>query len=254
MHIKPPRKLIQTVGKTITRFDMLKEGDRVLVGLSGGKDSFTLVHVLLHFQRHAPIRFDVGVATFDPQMDGFDPSPLARYMEKNALEYHYIVRPVQELAKTRLKNNSICAFCSRMRRGALYGTAREHGYNVLALGQHLDDIAESFLMSAFHEGKLNTMKAHYINNAADLRIIRPLALVRERQISDFAAAANFPLILDKCTGELQSTKRDHMKSLLKTEEQIHPQLFKSLQRALIPLMSDTNHKNEQNISSYPEKD
>ena len=242
MPVKLPKKLIQTVGKTLAEFDMLREGDRVLIGLSGGKDSFTLVHTLLHFKRHAPIHFDIGIATFDPQMDGFNPLPLRDYVAKLELPFHYVERPVQALAKTKLKNDSICAFCSRMRRGALYGTARDHNYNVLALGQHLDDIAESFLLSAFHEGKLNTMKAHYVNDAGDLRIIRPLIHVRERQLRDFAVSSGFPLILDKCIGEKQRTKRDHMKQLLSEQEAIHPQLFKSLKRALIPLMALTNEE------------
>lgn len=240
IYARPSRKMLATVGKTVVEHKMIQAGDRILMGLSGGKDSFSLLHTLLHFQRCAPVNFDLGVATLDPMMDGFDPSPLQEYVKQFNLPYYYVTRPVQELANTVLKKKSLCSLCARIRRGALYGTAREHGYNVLALGQHLDDIAESFLMSLFHEGKLNTMKAHYINDEGDLRIIRPLIEIRERQLKEFAKAHKFPIIEDRCIGEKQRTRRDEMKTLLATQEASFPMLFKSINRALVPLISDKN--------------
>jgi tRNA 2-thiocytidine biosynthesis protein TtcA len=125
-----------------------------------------------------------------------------------------------------------------MKRGTLYTACRRHGFNVLALAQHLDDLAESFLMSAFHEGKLNTMKAHYVNTAGDVRIIRPLVYARERALADFARVAGLPVIAENCPACFaKPTQRAHMKALLAREEAEHKQLFKTLLATLRPLMA-----------------
>lgn len=237
---RPPASILRGLGKAVQTYAMIRPGDRILIALSGGKDSFGLLHGLLHLQKHAPIAFELGIATLDPQMKGFDPSPLRSYLQGCDIPYHYLTRPVESIALRVLKKNALCALCSRIRRGALYATAREHHYNVLALGQHFDDAVESFLMSALHEGKLNTMKAHYINNEGDLRVIRPLILVRERQLTDFAQRAGFPLITDNCPGELGPSRRLEIKQLLAAEEHRYPMIFKSLQQALQPLLERDN--------------
>jgi tRNA 2-thiocytidine biosynthesis protein TtcA len=130
-----------------------------------------------------------------------------------------------------------------MRRGILYATAREQGYNVLALAHHLDDLAESFLMSAFYGGSLRTMKAHYVNDAGDLRIIRPLVYARERQTRDFALRAGLPAIMDNCPACFSMpTQRMHIKSLLSDQEKTHSRLFSNLLTAITPLMSERTPK------------
>ena len=137
-----------------------------------------------------------------------------------------------------MKGDSFCAYCSRLRRGILYRLAREQGYNVLALAQHLDDLAESFLMSAFHGGQLRTMKARYTNKDGDVRIIRPLVYVRERQTRDFAREAQLPVVPDSCPACFgMPTQRQHMKTLLAEEESHNKYLFKSLLQAMRPLIS-----------------
>jgi tRNA 2-thiocytidine biosynthesis protein TtcA len=216
---------------------MIRNGDRVILGLSGGKDSLTLLHLLLHFQSHAPVKFELGVVTIDPQAEGFDPSPLISYVESLGLQHVYRSEPIMELARTHMKKNSYCSFCARMKRGLMYDTQRKHGYNVLALAQHLDDLAESFLMSAFHGGRLNTMKAHYLIDAGDLRVIRPLVYVRERQDHDFAKKNVLPVVQESCPACFgMPTQRAYMKSLLAREESANPQLFKSLLSTMRPLM------------------
>ncbi|MEW6764385.1 MAG: tRNA 2-thiocytidine biosynthesis TtcA family protein [Pseudomonadota bacterium] len=234
-----PKKLLKTAIQTMARYRMVNAGDRVLIGLSGGKDSLTLLHLLRHVQRHAPFRFELAAMTVDPQIPEFSPAALKDYMAKLGVTYHYVEAPIVELANEHMRGDSYCAFCARMKRGLMYKTAREHGYNVLALGQHLDDLAESFLMSAFHGGKLNTMKLHYLNDAGDVRIIRPLALVRERQTRDFAAEARLPVIVENCPACFSKpTERQRLKLLLADEEMQHHMLFKSLGQALRPLMED----------------
>jgi len=249
--IKPPKSLLRQAGRAIADYAMIRDGDRVLLGLSGGKDSLSLLHMLIHFQRHAPIRFEVGAVTVDPQSESFDPSSLIPYMESLGIPYFYEREPIVELADSHMDNDSYCAFCARMKRGIIYRVAREHGYNVIALAQHLDDLAESFLMSAFHGGRLQTMKAHYTIDAGDLRVIRPLVYARERQTADFAREQELPVIIENCPACFDMpTQRQHMKELLAGEEAENKQLFKSLLTAMRPLIGegqpappDSRHQN-----------
>ncbi len=235
--LKPPKSLLRPVGRAIGDYEMIREGDRILLGVSGGKDSLSMLRVLLHLRRYAPVSYQVGAITVDPMIEGFDPSVLRPYMGELGVDYHYEREPIQDLAAAKMKKDSFCAFCARIKRGIMYRVARDHGYNVLALAQHLDDLAESFLMSAFNEGRLNTMKAHYRIDAGDLRVIRPLVYVRERQLTDFARESALPIVPDNCPACFRKpTQREHMKSLLAREEQENSGLFKSLLSAMRPLM------------------
>ncbi|OOZ41269.1 tRNA 2-thiocytidine(32) synthetase TtcA [Solemya pervernicosa gill symbiont] len=239
--IKPPKGLLRPVGRAIGDYTMIREGDRVMLGLSGGKDSLSLLHILIHLQRHAPIHFDLAAVTVDPQHESFDPSPLKAYLAELGIPYFYISQPIAEEAMTHQDEPkfSYCAYCSRMKRGILYTTLRNEGYNVLALAQHLDDLAESFLMSAFYRGQLRTMKAHYLNDAGDVRIIRPLVYARERQTAEFAREAELPVIFENCPACFEKpTERYHMKKLLAGEEQHNKQLFKTMLAAMRPLMDE----------------
>jgi len=236
--LKVPKAILRPVGRAIADFSMIREGDRVMLGLSGGKDSLSLLHILRHLQRHAPIRFELAAMTVDPQIEGFHPETLKAYLAELEVPYFFESQPIAENAKTQMKNDSFCAYCSRIKRGIMYSTCRREGYNVLALAQHLDDLAESFLMSAFHGGQLRTMKAHYTNREGDVRIIRPLVYVRERQTTDFAREKILPVIPDSCPACFSMpSERAHMKSLLAQEESHNKQLFKSLLTAMHPLIS-----------------
>ena len=232
-----PKSIRRLAGRAIGDFEMIREGDRILVGLSGGKDSLTLLWLLHDLARRAPVRFEVGAVTIDPGIEGFDPARLRDYLAAFSIPYFFVSEPIAELADRHMGKDSFCAFCARMKRGLIYRTARGQGYTVIALGQHLDDLAESFLMSAFHGGQLRTMKAHYRIDAGDLRVIRPLVYVRERQTRDFAAAAELPVIPDSCPACFSKpTEREHMKTLLAREEALHPRLFRNLRTAMDPLM------------------
>lgn len=235
--VRPPKPMLSAVGKAIWDYRMIRDGDRILVGLSGGKDSLSLLHVLRDLQQRAPVRFHLGAATVDPQSAGYDPSPLKDYLAQLGVEYFLQSQPIVEQAKSSMDGDSFCAYCSRMRRGILYRTARENGYNVLALAQHLDDLAETFLMSAFFGGKLRTMKPHYLNDAGDIRVIRPLAYVRERQTADFAKRAPLPVIEENCPACFaMPTQRMHMKTVLGQMEAEHSKVFANLLTAMRPLM------------------
>ncbi len=216
---------------------MIRAGDRVLLGLSGGKDSLSLLHVLIHLKARAPIRFELAACTVDPQSPDYDPAPLKPYLAALGVPYFYESQPIVAQAGEHMQGDSFCAYCSRMRRGILYRVARERGYNVLALAQHLDDLAETFLMSAFFGGKLRTMRAHYLNDAGDVRVIRPFVYVRERQTRDFATRAQLPVIQENCPACFTvPQQRMRMKRLLAELEREHPRLFANLLSAMRPLM------------------
>ncbi|MEJ1358386.1 MAG: ATP-binding protein [Candidatus Sedimenticola sp. (ex Thyasira tokunagai)] len=237
---KPPKSLLRKVGRAIADFDMIRDGDRILLGVSGGKDSLTLLHILLHLKSYAPVKFDLGVITVDPEVEGFDPETLVPYYRELGVPYHYCPQPIMEEAKTRMDGDSFCAYCSRMKRGIMYSTCREQGYNVLALAQHLDDLAESLMMSMFHGGQLRTMKAHYLNDAGDVRIIRPLVYSRETQTAAFAASSDLPVVPDSCPACFDApTQRMHMKQLLAREEKANKHLYPNLLHAMKPLMDQT---------------
>ena len=221
-HIRPPPKLMRSITQACIQFNMLEEGDRLLLGLSGGKDSLSLLHCLLECKRKLPINFEIEVCTIDPMTPSFDPSPLIPYVESLGLKYHYIRDNIVDRANAAGKDgkivSSLCAYCARMKRGNLYTCARKNKCNKLVLAQHLDDCAESFLMSVMHNGFLRTMKAHYKIDAGDLSVIRPLIYCRESLMTNFAKSENLPIINENCPGklptvELLADKEDFIKQL-----------------------------------------
>ena len=236
---KPPKSLLRQVGRAIGDFGMIRDGDRILLGVSGGKDSLSLLHILRHLKTYAPVRFDLGVLTVDPQVPGFDPGPLRDYYTSLGVPWFYEQQPIMEQAKGHMDGDSFCAYCSRMKRGIMYRICRAEGYGVLALAQHLDDLAESLFMSIFHGGQLRTMKAHYVNDEGDVRIIRPLAYARARQTAAFAATAGLPVVPDSCPACFSApTRREHVRALLAREEAGHPHLFANILHAIRPLLTE----------------
>ena len=255
------QKIQKHVGAAIRDFGMICEGDKVLIGISGGKDSLSLFHILRNLQRKAPIKFDIGCVTVDPQTPEYDPSPLKRYFAALGVPYYYESQPILAMAKASMDNKkqSICSFCARMKRGIIYTCMRREGYNVLALGQHLDDLAESLLMSVFHNGLLRTMKANYHAEAGDIRIIRPLIYVRERLTREYSngktltrtragrlseesrcwsltlvifvpvSVADLPVITENCPACFEAPKeRQRIKLLLAGQEHVHANLFSNM--------------------------
>jgi tRNA 2-thiocytidine biosynthesis protein TtcA len=236
---KPPKSLLRQVGRAIADFRMIRGGDRILLGVSGGKDSLSLLHLLRHLRTYAPVRFDFAVLTVDPQVPGFDPEPLKDYFTSLGVSWFYERQPIMDQAQGHMDGDSFCAYCARMKRGIMYRICRTEGYGVLALAQHLDDLAESLLLSLFHGGQLRTMKAHYVNDEGDVRVIRPLAYCRERQTAAFAIAAGLPVVPDSCPACFSApTRREHVKALLAREESLHPHLFANVLHAIRPLLTE----------------
>ena len=194
----------------------------------------------------SPIKFTLGGVTVDPQVNEYKPQPLVDYMKSIGMPYWIESDAIVERAKDCMKKDSICSFCSRMKRGMIYNCARREGYNVIAMGQHLDDLAESFVMSSFHNGKLRTMKANYTIDKGDLRVIRPLSTCREQLFKEFSVKANLPIIADNCPACFSEPKERHrVKLMLAEQENLFPDLFQSLLKSITPLMKgNMNDKSE----------
>ncbi|MGH8771425.1 MAG: ATP-binding protein [Burkholderiales bacterium] len=247
--IKPPRTLLRLAGQAIADYGMIRASDRILLGLSGGKDSLSLLHTLIHLRAKSPVKFSLGAATVDPQSPEYDPSRLKGYMAELGVPYFYESYPVLKLAQEKMDNPSFCAFCSRMRRGMLYGACRREGYNVLALAQHLDDLAETFFMSALFGGRLRTMQAHYLNDEGDVRVIRPFIYVRERQAASFAKDAGLPVIPENCPACFaMPMQRWQLKQKLAQFEKENNKIFSNLLAAMRPLIGKESRVNHSGLS------
>eukprot|EP01104_Vermistella_antarctica_P009059 TRINITY_DN2312_c0_g2_i1.p1 TRINITY_DN2312_c0_g2~~TRINITY_DN2312_c0_g2_i1.p1 ORF type:complete len:1161 (-),score=274.48 TRINITY_DN2312_c0_g2_i1:85-3567(-) len=238
----PPKLVYNPSLDALNEYTMIEKGDRVLVCVSGGKDSLSLLHVLRQYQyarRAAGTAFELGAMTVDPGTpDTFDPRPLIGYMKELGVPYFYETQAIMQRAKDAEECTSICSYCSRMKRGVIYACARREAYNVLATGQHLDDLCESFLMSIFHNGLLRTMKANYTVAEGDLRVIRPFVYVREDKLREFASDAHLPVIVENCPACFEEPKeRQRVKRLLAAQEHQFPALYNSLRAALKPLMA-----------------
>ncbi|XGW14124.1 hypothetical protein V3C99_000434, partial [Haemonchus contortus] len=238
---QPPLEMYRRVSEAIHGLDMIKEGDKILVCLSGGKDSLSLLHILHFYQmrcrKNKSTNFELGAITVDPGSTAYNPRPLIDYCRSLNIDYFYEEQDIIGAAKKLNNVRSICAFCSRMKRGRLAAAAQLHGWNVLAMGQHLDDVAESFFIAAFQNGNLSTMKAQYLTRDGTLRVIRPLIFVRERALREFAESKGLPVVAENCPACFnQATERHRIKQLLAQQELIFPDLFNSLRSALRPLL------------------
>ena len=229
------KKISKLVGKTNAEYGLVKEGDRVLVGFSGGKDSTTLIHSLKHLQRVAPFNFEFKAVTVTYGM-GEQVQFLADHCKEHGIEHEIVDTEIFELAGEKIrKNSSFCSFFSRMRRGYLYSTALEQGYNKVALGHHLDDAMESFFMNFFYNGAMRSMPPIY-KAENGLEVIRPLIFTRERQLRAFADTNELRVIGDEaCPGLRFDVKmpyaRAKTKDLLAQLEEDNPQIFVSMKAA-----------------------
>ncbi len=233
--IEISKKLLKIVGKTNAKYNLVNEGDRVLLALSGGKDSLTLAHILNHRRRVTPFKFDFLAVTIDYGM-GEDLSVLKEHCIEHEIPHKVIKTDIYKTAQEKIReNSSFCSFFSRMRRGALYRVALEEGYTKLALGHHLDDAVESFFMNFLYNGALRSMAPIYRADNGIL-VIRPLIMVRERQLIDAAVKNFLPTITDDaCPAMRFNIKMPHArastKKLLHELEKENNKLFVSLKAA-----------------------
>ncbi len=246
--IELSKKISKLVGKTNAEYGLIKEGDRVLVGFSGGKDSTTLIHALKHLQKKAPFKFEFKAVTITYGM-GEQVEFLANHCKEYGIDHEIVDTEIFELAGEKIrKNSSFCSFFSRMRRGYLYSTALEQGYNKVALGHHLDDAMESFFMNFFYNGTMRSMPPIY-KAENGLEVIRPLIFTRERQLRAFASRNELRVIGDEaCPGLRFDVKmpyaRAKTKELLAQLEEDNPQIFVSMKSAFKNIQLSTFFKKE----------
>ncbi|MCC6749103.1 MAG: tRNA 2-thiocytidine(32) synthetase TtcA [Deltaproteobacteria bacterium] len=227
------RKLLKATGSAVGDFGLIADGDRLLVGLSGGKDSYALLDLLLLLQRRAPVRFTIATANLDPGYPDYRPDVVAEHARSRGVEIHLLKAPVAQLVAEKLRPGQVaCPLCSRMRRGALYSLARELGANKLVLGHHLDDALETLLMNLFYAGTLRAMPP-LLRRAELPHVIRPLCYALERDLRAYAEVQAYPVIpcaSPSCADA--DRRRQVIKRTLATLEEAHPDLKHQMRRAL----------------------
>lgn len=238
------KKILNTVGKTNAEYNLIEEGDKVLLGLSGGKDSILLACILERMKRHAPFNFEFKAITIHYGL-GEKFEWLTELCEKQGIPHEiYHTSIAQTIREKRREGSSYCSFCSRMRRGALYSKALEMGYNKVAIAHHLDDAAESFFMNLTYNGSLRSMSPIY-KAENGLHVIRPLIHIRERQTIDFVTSQNIPTSPDcNCPAKQPDSDKPPIarlstKHFLSDMEKSNPEFFKSLKNAFSNLHADS---------------
>ncbi|MDJ0574946.1 MAG: tRNA 2-thiocytidine(32) synthetase TtcA [Xenococcaceae cyanobacterium MO_234.B1] len=231
------------VGKAIYDYNMIQEGDRVMVCLSGGKDSYTMLDLLLSLQRSAPIDFEILAVNLDQKQPGFPENVLPEYLSSLGVPYRIVEEDTYSTV-TRVipEGKTMCGLCSRLRRGILYRVAGEEGVTKIALGHHRDDIVETLFLNMFHGGRIKAMPPKLLSDDQKHLVIRPLAYCPEKDIQRYANARNFPIIPCNLCGSQENLQRAKIKEMLQAWERENPgrmdSLFRSIQNVSPSQLAD----------------
>ncbi len=240
------RKLLfRESGKAVVDYGMIQEGDKVMACLSGGADSYTMLDVLIHLKKVAPINFDIVAVNLDQKQPGFPEHVLPEYLEELGVEYKVIEKDTYSIVKEKLnEGQKTCWLCSRMRRGILYNAAEDMGITKIALGHHADDIVETLFLNMIHGAKLSAMPPKLISDDKRNIVIRPLAYCREKDIKRYATARGFPIIPCNLCGSQENLQRQATKQMLLQMEKEHPKAIYNMLKALTNVspsqLADTN--------------
>lgn len=242
---KLQKRLRRNVGEAIADFNMIEDNDKVMVCLSGGKDSYTMLDILLNLQKTAPIHFEIIAVNLDQKQPGFPEEVLPNYLSSIGVNFHIIEHDTYSIVKRIIpEGKTTCSLCSRLRRGTLYTFAREHNVTKIALGHHRDDILETYFLNMFYAGKLKAMPPKLLSDDKQNIIIRPLAYCREKDINRFSAFKQFPIIPCNLCGSQENLQRVAMKKMLSTWDKQFPgrleTIFASLQNIAPSQLADIN--------------
>lgn len=232
--IKQVTKIIQrATAEAITQFSMIEEGDCIMVCLSGGKDSYTLLDMMLYFQKVAPISFEIIAVNLDQKQPGFPTDVLPTYLNNLGVNYKIIEKNTYKVVMEKTpEGKTTCSLCSRLRRGTLYEAARNLNCNKLALGHHRNDILETFFLNFFFGGKIEAMPPKFKNDSGDLIVLRPLAFCNESDIELYANAMQFPIIPCNLCGSQENLQRKKVKQMIADWETEFPDRNSIMMRAL----------------------
>jgi tRNA 2-thiocytidine biosynthesis protein TtcA len=230
---KLQKRLRRQAGEAIVDFDMIRAGERVMVCLSGGKDSYTMLDLLRSLQRSAPVRFELVAVHLDQKQPGYPPEVLPAYLDTLDIEYHILEKDTYSVVRSVIpEGKTTCGLCSRLRRGTLYGFASQIGATRIALGHHRDDIVETLFLNMFFGGKLKAMPPKLLSDDGEHVVIRPLAYCRESDIARYAQAREFPIIPCNLCGSQENLQRVAIKQMLADWEKQYPGRSETIFRAI----------------------
>lgn len=230
---KLQKRLRRMTAEAVTDYNMIEDGDRIMVCLSGGKDSYTMLDMLLHLQKVAPIRFEIVAVNMDQKQPGFPEHVLPAYLDGLGINYHILERDTYSIVKEKVpEGKTTCSLCSRLRRGNLYTFADEIGATKMALGHHRDDIVETFFLNMFYGGNLKAMPPKLRADDGRNVVIRPLAYCSEKDIAAYSELREFPIIPCNLCGSQENLQRQVVKGMLRSWEQETPGRIDNIFRAL----------------------
>ncbi|MCK0152383.1 tRNA 2-thiocytidine(32) synthetase TtcA [Alcanivorax sp. S6407] len=241
---KLQKKLRREAGRAIADFNMISEGDKIMVCLSGGKDSYTMLEILRNLQHSAPVNFELVAVNLDQKQPGFPEHVLPEYLEREGVAYHILEKDTYSIVKEKVpEGKTTCGLCSRLRRGSLYGFAEEIGATKIALGHHRDDIVETLFLNMFYGGKMKAMPPKLRSDDNRNIVIRPLAYCREKDIIEFSGYKDFPIIPCNLCGSQENLQRQVIKEMLQKWDREQPgrieNIFAAVQNIAPSQLADT---------------
>jgi tRNA 2-thiocytidine biosynthesis protein TtcA len=217
------RKIKKTVWNAINDYNMIEDGDKIMICLSGGKDSYTMLDIMMQIQKASIFNFDIVAVNLDQKQPGFPEEVLPNYLSDVGVDFEIIEEDTYSIVKEKTpEGKTTCSLCSRLRRGNLYSAAERLGCNKIMLGHHRDDILETFFLNLFFAGKIETMPAKYITNDERFIVLRPLAFVKEKQIEELAEINEYPIIPCNLCGSQPNLQRQVVKKMLRTWDEKYP--------------------------------